>query len=142
MSEANTALVRRVIEEGFNAHNVAIFAELYEDCIYHSSAVGELRGKAYIDFMASMFKAFPDGRMTIEDQLADGDKVVTRWTFVGTHRAEFMGVAPTSKRITGTGMAISRIVGGQIVEEWEEVDFLGMLRQVGALTAHIGAVAA
>ena len=142
MSEANKALVRRVLEQGFNEHNIAIFTELYGECVYHSPAVGELRGKAYLDFMASMLKAFPDGRITLEDQFAEADKVVSRWTFVGTHRGEFMGIAATGKRITGSGMAISRILGNQIVEEWEEVDFLGMMRQLGVLTAHMPAVAA
>ena len=134
MSEANKAILRRVLEEGFSKHNVAVFGELYADCVYHAPAVGDLRGEAYRQFMAATLAAFPDGRWTIEDQVAEGDKVVTRWSLVGTHQGALMGLAPTGKHIAAGGIIISRIVDGKIVEEWEEWDTLGMVQQLGAVS--------
>lgn len=133
MSEFNKAMLRRVLEEGINKHDIGVIAELYPNCVYHSPATGDLKGDGYKQLVASMFAAFPDGRWTIEDQLAEGDKVLTRWTFSGTHKGMFMGMAATGRKITVTGMCIDRIVNGRIVEEWEEWDSLGMMRQLGVV---------
>jgi steroid delta-isomerase-like uncharacterized protein len=130
---ANMALVRHVFEEGFNKGSLAPFDEHYADCVYHAPAVGELRGEAYRQFLTALLAAFPDGRWTIQDQVAGGDKVVTRWTFTGTHHGELMGLAPTGKQVTGSGIVISRIAGGKVVEEWEEWDTLGLVQQMSAL---------
>jgi predicted ester cyclase len=127
MCEANKALVRRVIEELFTKHNVELIDEFFPDCVYRAPAVGELRGEA------SVLAAFPDGRWTVEDQLAEGDKVVTRWSFTGIHRGNLMGIAPTGKQVTTSGVMIDRIVGGKIAEEWEEYDALGMMQQLDAV---------
>jgi steroid delta-isomerase-like uncharacterized protein len=129
-TDANMALVRHVFEEGFNKGSLALFDEHYADCVYHAPAVGELRGEAYRQFLTVLLAAFPDGRWTIQDQLAGGDKVVTRWSFTGTHRGELMGLAPTGKQVTGSGIVISRIAGGKVVEEWEEWDTLGLVQQL------------
>jgi len=133
MCEANKALVRRVIEELFTKHNVELIDEFFPDCVYRAPAVGELRGEAYRQFLTSVLAAFPDGRWTVEDQLAEGDKVVTRWSFTGIHRGNLMGIAPTGKQVTTSGVMIDRIVGGKIAEEWEEYDALGMMQQLGAV---------
>jgi predicted ester cyclase len=77
--------------------------------------------------------AFPNIHVTIEDQIAEGDKVVTRWTGHGTHQGELMGIPPTNKAVTVTGIAIDRIVAGKIVEHWENFDQLGMLVQLGVV---------
>jgi len=77
--------------------------------------------------------AFPDARYTVEDQLADGDKVFTRWSWTGTHKGELMGIALTGKPVRISGMVIDRIVDGKIVEEWEEWDALGMMQQLGVV---------
>jgi len=131
MSEANKALARRVIEELFSKHNVALIEELFPDCVYHAPAVGELRGEAYRQFLTQVLAAFPDGQWTVEDQVAEGDKVVTRWSFTGIHRGNLMGIA--RKLVTTSGVMIDRIVGGKIAEEWEEYDALGMMQQLGAV---------
>jgi predicted ester cyclase len=75
--------------------------------------------------------AFPDVRLTINDQIAEGDIVVTRWTATGTHNGELMGIAPTSKRATVTGVDIDRYQGGKVVEAWASYDMLGLLQQLG-----------
>jgi predicted ester cyclase len=133
MSEANKALARRVIEELFTKHNVELIDEFFPDCVYRAPAVGELSGEGYKQFLTQVLAAFPDGRWTVEDQVAEGDKVVTRWSFTGIHRGNLMGIAPTGKQVTTSCVMIDRIVGGKIAEEWEEYDALGMMQQLGAV---------
>jgi predicted ester cyclase len=77
--------------------------------------------------------AFPDGGTRIDDMIAEGDRVVLRWTDGGTHRGPFMGVAPTGKHVTITGIDIYRIVDGRIVDFWCSEDVLGLLEQLGAV---------
>jgi steroid delta-isomerase-like uncharacterized protein len=85
-------------------------------------------------FYASLLSAFPDIQRTVEDQFTDESQmVVTRWTATGTHLGYFMGIAPTGKRLTVTGIAIHRIASGQIVEEWQEWDTLGLMQQLGVV---------
>ncbi len=79
----------------------------------------------------SLLSRFPDFHLTIEDQIAEGDKVVTRVTFHGTHLGTLRGAAPTGTRVTYTGIAIDRIVDGKVVEGWHEADEVAMLRQLG-----------
>jgi len=135
MSEANKALVRRLIE-AFNKRSLALFDELHADCVWYTPATGELKGEALKQYVASALAAFPHWRLTIlRDQVAEGDKVVTRYSCTGTHQGQFMGLAPTGKQVTTSGMVIDRIVEGKVVEEWEEWDTLGMMQQLGAVPA-------
>jgi predicted ester cyclase len=76
---------------------------------------------------------FPDARLTVEDQLAEGDMVATRWTGRGTHTGEIAGISPTGKEVTVTGLTFSRLDGGKVIEEWITWDTLGMLVQLGAV---------
>ncbi len=133
MSDENKALLQRVVEEGLNKHDIAFIDEIYADCVYRSPATGELKGEPLKKFFTSILAAFPDGLWTIEEQVAEGDKVVTRWSFVGTHQGELMGMAPTGKRVTGSGILMDRIVEGKVIEEREEWDTLGMMQQLGAV---------
>jgi predicted ester cyclase len=71
--------------------------------------------------------------MTFEDQIAEGDKVASRWTMRGTHTGELLGIAPTGKQATMTGIVISRLAGSTIAEEWENFDQLGLLQQLGVI---------
>jgi predicted ester cyclase len=82
-----------------------------------------------------MLSAFSDRRVTIEDQLADGDKVATRWRVTATHSGEFHGIPATGRRGSMTGISIDRLAGGKIVESWEVTDDAGLLRQLGAVLA-------
>jgi predicted ester cyclase len=81
----------------------------------------------------AFFTAFPDTHYTLEDLIAEGDKVVWRYTFRGTHRGDFMGIPATGKVVTGTSIVISRIAGGKCVEEWGSSDLLGLMQQLGAI---------
>ena len=77
--------------------------------------------------------AFPDVHMEIEDQIAEGDRVATRWVASGTHEGDLMGISPTGNRVTVAGTTIDRIADGQIAETWDNYDALGMMQQVGAI---------
>jgi steroid delta-isomerase-like uncharacterized protein len=96
----------------------------------------EINGPEGVKHFASAFRsAFPDGQSTVEDQIAEGDKVVTRYTFSGTHQGEFMGIPPTGNRVQMTGVYVSRISGEKIVEEWNNYDLLGLMQQLGVIPA-------
>ncbi len=77
--------------------------------------------------------AFPDARITVEGEIAEGDTVATRWTFRGTHTADFQGIPPTGKQVTMAGIDINRIASGKIVEHWAEFDGLGLMQQLGVI---------
>jgi steroid delta-isomerase-like uncharacterized protein len=86
-------------------------------------------------------EAFPDLRIMVEEQIAEGDKVVTRWTATGTHQGDLMGVSATGKNSTVTGISIDRFENGKIVEGWNNWDTLGMLQQLGLAQELAGAQA-
>jgi len=81
-------------------------------------------------FLGMVFAAFPDVKFTAEDMIAEGDKVVVRFSIVATHKGEFMGIKPTGKKVHWSGINIGRFVGHQIVELWGEADFLGLVTQL------------
>ncbi len=138
MSAENKALARRVLEEVFNQGNLSLIDELFtEDIVNHDAAfpepqVGAVAARATVN---GYREGFPDLSITIEEQLADGDRVATRWTARGTHRGELMGMSATGKQATVTGITIDRIVDGRIAETWTNWDTLGMLQQLGAVPA-------
>jgi steroid delta-isomerase-like uncharacterized protein len=143
MSETNKALVRRLIEEGFNKGNVKLIDELVGDnFVYREPTLGEKRGpQGYKDVMNVYRTAFPDATITIDELIASGDVVVTRWTGRGTHRGSLMGIASTNKPVTVQGLTLTRVSNGKIVEEFECYDALGMLRQMGAIPTTVGKAA-
>lgn len=135
-TEANKALVRRVYEEGFNQRNWAVFDELgAPDFVVHSASRTMQGREAYKQYLSTEVIAFPDARFTIEDLIADGDTVVTRHTFRGTHQGSLMGILPTGKPVTVTGIAITHIANGKVVELWINDDELGLLQQLGVVPA-------
>lgn len=138
MSQQNTMLVRRAIEEVWNGGNYANLGDyVAEDIVIHASPPGEeIHGrKGIIQFYGALRAAFPDLHFTIEDQIADGDRVVTRWSASGTHNGEFQGISPTGKTVRITGIDIDRFAGGKVVECWPEANELGLLQQLGVLPA-------
>lgn len=130
MTASNRAIVQRWFQE-LNNHDLSTLMELCSDSIYHSPLTGELRGEALRQYFASVLKAFPDMQRAVEDQFADDCHVVTRWTYTGTHKGTFMGIAPTGKLVIITGISIHLIADGKIVEEWQEWDSLGLMQQLG-----------
>jgi steroid delta-isomerase-like uncharacterized protein len=135
-TEDNKAQVRRGYEEGFHQRNLAVFDELMaSDYVWHIAST-TVQGREPAKQLISRFlTAFPDGRYTIEDMIAEGDRVVVRQTFRGTHRGDFLGMAPTGKQVTVTEMEIFRIANGQAVENWTSSDDLGLLQQLGVVAS-------
>ena len=135
MTATNRATVQRLFNDAINKHDLSVLWELCaDDCTYHLPLVGELRGEALRQFVASLIAAFPDAQRTVEDLLSDDiHKVVTRWTFTGSHQGHFMGIAPTGKRVAFTGISIHTIHSGKLVEEWQEWDSLGLMQQLGVV---------
>lgn len=135
MSEENKARTRRFYEEVWNKGNLAIVDELCAtNFVNHNPGPGEAPGPEGLKQIATMIRtAFPDMHMTVDDMIAEGDKVVSRVTVNATHRGEFMGIPPTGKQITVTGIDIVRIVGGKAVERWGNYDDLGMMQQLGVI---------
>ena len=131
MSQENKALVRRFLDELHNKRNYGIVDELAPSYIGHGG--GGSDSEAVKQGTRSRVAAFPDIRLTIDDQIAEGDKVVTRWTMRGTHQGEYEGIAPTNKEFTNTGIFIHRIEGGKLVERWASTDTLGFMQQIGAI---------
>lgn len=138
MSAENKALARRLVEEAFNAGRLEVVDELVaSDFVEHDpSLTEEVRGPAGVkELIAGYRAAFPDIRITIEDQIADGDYVVSRWSGTGTHQGELMGMPATGKQATVTGITIDRIADGRIAESWDNWDTLGLMQQLGAVPA-------
>jgi len=126
MSEENKARVRRYFEETLSKGNLSFVDEIADGAMAESLKRGA----------AGLRSSFADMHDQVQDQLADGDQVVTRFAGGGVHRGVFMGVAPTGKTVTWTGISIDRFVAGKIVERWTQIDVLGVLQQLGAVTLH------
>ncbi len=137
MSERNEALAHRFHMDIFQEGNLDAADEILSpDFVWHGGGgPGEdQRGPEPTKQVASaLIAAFPDRRITHEDTLVAGDKVLIRWTMSGTQEGEFAGIAPTGRRVTVTGFDLFRIEGGKIVEMWQELDQLGLLQQLGAV---------
>lgn len=136
MSEQNTALVRRAVEEVWNRGDFAVVDELVtSDIVVRAPMPGhEIHGPAGIkEFYAALRAGFPDIHFTIEDQFAAGDRVVTRWTTRATHTGAFQGMPPTGKQVRMAGIDIDRIADGKVVECWPVMDELGLLQQLGVV---------
>lgn len=136
MSEQNKILVRRAIEEVWNRGNFAVVDELVaNDLVIHLPTPGdEIHGAEGVkQFYATLRAAFPDILFTIKDQIAEGDRVVTRWTARATHTGEYRGIPPTGKQFRVTGIDIDRIANGKVVECWPIEDDLGLLQQLGVV---------
>jgi len=142
MSEANKALVRRWFEEVWNQGREETIDELFAtDGIGYGlgDTDAPLHGPAgFKPFVANLRGALPDIHMTIDDIMAEGDRVTVRITVEGTHKGGQLGVAPSGKRVRIAGIVIVRIANGQIAEGWNSWDQLGLLRQIGALPAQAG----
>ncbi|MEX2247224.1 MAG: ester cyclase [Dehalococcoidia bacterium] len=137
MSDANKQLIRRfyeAIDEGDPAILDQFIARGYDD---HNPPFPNLSpglaGSREAFHLA--LTAFSDFRHEVIDQIAEGDRVVTRMTASGRHTGEFLGIPATGKEVTMTGIAVHRIVDGKIAEHWSEVDGFGLFQQLGAFPA-------
>ena len=136
-TEENKAVMRRIVDEIYNKGNVSVADELVspEYGYSYDGGLGRSKGiESYKQFASMILKAFPDHHITLEDIIAEGDKVVMRLTITGTHTGgNYMGIAPTGRQFKMNAIIISRLVNGKIVEQWENADLLGQLQQLGAI---------
>jgi steroid delta-isomerase-like uncharacterized protein len=136
-TETNKAIIRRYIEDVWGKGDFAADQEVVAtDLVDHNPVPGwpsDLEGHHQV--LVIFRNAFPDLQITLEDVIAEGDKVVDRWTMRATHSGPFMNIPPTGKQVTLTGMDITRIENGKIVELWHQEDMLGLLQQLGVIPA-------
>jgi len=135
--EENKALIRLFYEEVFNKKNLAAVDDFFApDHVDHTLPAGLPVGpEGTKQAIAMTLSGFPDLRVTIEDMIAEGDKVVIRFTTHGTQQGALGGIPPTGKQVAVSTIEITRIAGGKIAEDWGLDDRLGMLQQLGLVSA-------
>ena len=134
-TDRNKAVIRRFVEEVQNKKDFAAYDELNDPEFVNLSAppgvpADREGGKM---FLGAFFNGFPDCEFTLDDMIAEGDAVVTKKTFTGTHSGEFGGIPPTGKRVTLQFVDIMRVRDGKIVEHWLSMDQLSFMQQLGVL---------
>jgi len=137
LTETNKAISRRFLEEVFGKGKLNVLDEIIAPD-HVDSGPGTLPGlptgpEGSKQLVTVYRNAFPDVHFTIDEQIAEGDKVVTRWTAHGTHQGELAGIPATGKSSTVTGIGVDRIVNGKIVESWGMFDQFGMMQQLGII---------
>ena len=135
MSAQNKALVRRWFKEIWSKGNLAVADQIVAPNYANHDPAGAMpdTGREGLKKHATMYRtAFPDLQFAIDDLTVEGNKVTVRWTARGTHQGELMGITPTSKKFSITGISILRIANGKIAEQWVNWDTLGLLQQLGA----------
>ena len=134
-SEDNKALVRRFVDEVQSAGNTDLIDEICSpEFVNHSPPPGIPADCEGIKIVTAMFRgAFPDSHFTIEDMVAEGDKVVIRVGISATHKGELLGIPPTENRLTLSAIELYRLAEGKIDEQWVQVDTLGMMQQLGVV---------
>jgi len=135
--EQNKALLRRAIKEVFIQGKTGLIDELFSPGFVEHEELppGIPPGREGVKQISSLFRsAFPDLKIKIDDMIADGDKVVIRCTWSGTHKGEFMGIPPTGKSVSFGVIDIVRFAGGKMVEHWGQMDAMRMMQQLGAVS--------
>jgi steroid delta-isomerase-like uncharacterized protein len=133
-TEDNKALVRRLLEAGQSGNWVLLAEVMAEDVLDHYAFPGQAPGLEGVKQGFEMFRAaFPDLQITIEDMIAEGDKVASRLRVRGTHQGEFFGIPPTGRQVSISAIHIHRIAGGKVREHWGNNDDLGLLQQFGVI---------
>ena len=133
MPKGNEMVVRRLIEEVFNRGRTVLLADLIAADHVGHDPFGDHYGPEGLRISAAEYRtAFPGLRVTIEDLVSEGNKVVYRFTLRGTHAGSFMGIPPTGREVTTSAIAIVHLAGGKVIESWVNLDALSLLRQLGA----------
>lgn len=133
IEEFNKQVVRRLIEETMNQGRLELVDELFSEMAVehdpHQQAAATPR-EAFVAAVEMFRSAFPDNRMIIEDQIAEGDRVATRWRMSGTHQGEFMGIAASGRSVEVGGIFYDRLENGQMQETWAQYDLFGLIQQL------------
>jgi predicted ester cyclase len=133
-TERNKAVIRRFVDEVQNHKNWDVYDELNDPEFFnHSAPPGMTDREGSKQYLGGFLKGFPDCRFTIDDMIAEGDQVVTKKTFSGTHEGEFAGIAPTGKHVSLQFVDIMRLRDGRIVEHWLSMDQLSFMQQLGVI---------
>ena len=137
MTQDNSAIVRRFVDEVINQGKMGSAEEfVWEDVVEQVPLPGQGPGlEGLKDVLRGMRSAFPDIDFSIKEQVCEGDKVVSRFEWTGTHKAEFMGVPATGRQVRVWGMVIDRLEAGRIKDTRILMDALGLMMQLGALPA-------
>ena len=134
--EQNKSIIRRGFEEGINKNNLQVFVEVIGPTYVNHNMPIPMPGPEGFKMLIGMFQAgFPDMHVVIEDVLGEGDKVATRGYFTGTHKGEFNGIPATGKKINVSYIDLWRIENGKAVENWVQLDMVGLLQQLGVMPA-------
>jgi len=135
MSEQNKTIVRRIVEEHWNKKNAALVSELFASNVSLDTPDGVLTGLEGASFLLQAYAtAFPDFRLIIDDLLADGNQVVFRWTFTGSHRGPLAGIAASGRQVSvPRGIGIFRINAGKVDQGYLAWDKYALLQQLGVL---------
>jgi len=131
-------IVRRLYEDVWNKRKLEVVSDLFSPshALHDSNFSGSSVGPEAYKIQAAMFlSAFPDLRFTVEDTVAEKDKLVASWTISGTHKGEFMGIRPTNKKVSVEGITIHYIANGKIIDSNISWDALGLMRQLGVFPA-------
>ena len=132
MTHENTVTMNNWMEHAINGGNFRVVDELAHPDYVYRNPTDELRGAEAIKGLFAAYRAaFPDFHVRVDDRVATGDRMVQAFTITGTHEGEFMGISPTRRKIRVHGIVMSRFEDGKIVEEWEVIDQLAFLQQLG-----------
>lgn len=135
-SEYNKSVILRGFKEGVNQGNLSLFDELVDPAYVNYSFPAPVTGpEAMKGAVQAFLTGFPDMQVTIEDVLAEGDRVATRGYFTGTHKGEFNGIPATGKSIKVDFCDIWRLENGKAIENWVQMDMMGLLQQLGVIPA-------
>ena len=128
----NKAIIRRYFDEVWNQGIIEVIDELVaRDVSGQDAVIDETRTIEEVKELVVLFRtAFPDASYTVHDLIAEGDRVVARWSLTGTHRGTIYDLSPTGKRVSVNGILIFRLEDGKIVEYWGKIDYLGLMRQL------------
>jgi steroid delta-isomerase-like uncharacterized protein len=134
LQEQNKSLVRH-FNEAFNASDLDKAVDVFaaNAVIHNSGAADALNVEGFKQFGGVFRTAFPDGELTVEEMIVEGDKVVSRVTYRGTHTGDLMGIPPTGRPVTVSAMIIDQFADGKIVESWRLFDQMSMMQQLGLI---------
>jgi steroid delta-isomerase-like uncharacterized protein len=135
MTTSNQALAKRFIDEVINRQNLSVIDEtMTNDFTYIDSTIGTLKGRdTFKDLMARFFVAFPNLVWTVEQEVSEGDTIVSRYSWTATNDGEYRSMPATHKTVTANGVAINRFSGGKLAETRMVRDDLGLMRQLGVI---------
>ena len=137
MPAGNKSIVRRLYEEVWNKRHLDVANEIIAPShALHDNHLPEsgIGPEAYKQNVTRFVAAFPDLRFSVEDMVAENDKVVAFWIISGTHKREFRGIPPTNKKVSVEGITINHVSGGKIIDSFVNWDALGLMQQLGVVT--------